>query len=174
MNRASIVALLPQASSLILLSDYNRAMPLASVLADTRSLALAAASLLVVGALWSRIRGSFSRLSTANSDLTQQFIEQEVRIEGLEYRLNELTLRIDEMQYVVDFVDEHWAFIREMWNSHGTLWPMLHPRDMEDSYRPSGTAEQAENGVANIFSVCYNPAVDQFFFRPTALINQLS
>ena len=149
-------------------------MPLASVLAATRSLALAAASLLVVGALWSRIRGSFSRLSTANSDLTQQLIEQGVRIEGLEYRLNGLTLRMNQMQYVVDFVDQHWNFIREMWNSYNTLRPVLHPRDMEDSYRTSGTAEQVENGIANIFFVCYNPAVDEFFFRPTALSNQLS
>ena len=88
-----------------------------------------------------------------------------------------LEARVDALETYQDwsnrFIRNNDAFLREMWNSRGTLRAILHPNQMANSYETSGTAEQASEGTAQVFFVCYNPASDQMFFRPTVLSNAI-
>ena len=89
-----------------------------------------------------------------------------------------LEARVDALETYQDmsnrFLEDNDAFLREMWNSRERLRAILHPNRMEYSYVTSGTAEQAREAEAHVFFVCYNPASNQMFFRPTVLSDNIS
>ena len=96
----------------------------------------------------------------------------------LENRVAALEAKVDALEEIVreqGRIQSGWeTWLRELWNSWRTLYAVLHPNNMTDTFVSSGTAEQASNGTANIFIVCYNPATKKMFFKPTMLSDSFS